>query len=109
MAMTCSLRSAGITPASTLLRGSPPLTGASVLSASRLEPLAPFPLASPTPRPASGASANSAGGLAGADAHGQQLAAAVGAGNKTPRAYLSTNTAGSSINARDRIGRGPWV
>src|SRR6266481_6190192 len=39
--MTCSLRSAGITPASTLLRGSPPLTGASVLSASRLEPLAP--------------------------------------------------------------------
>src|SRR6266851_9308646 len=41
MAMTCFLRSAGITPASTLLRGSPPLTGASVLSASRLEPLAP--------------------------------------------------------------------
>src|SRR6266852_1541873 len=34
-------------PASTLLRGSPPLSGASVLSASRLEPLAPFPLASP--------------------------------------------------------------
>src|SRR5258708_3776979 len=47
MAMTCSLRSTGITPASTLLRGSPPLSGASVLSASRLEPLAPFPLASP--------------------------------------------------------------
>src|SRR6266436_5719018 len=34
-------------PASSLLRGSPPLSGASVLSASRLEPLAPFPLASP--------------------------------------------------------------
>src|SRR3989442_4428103 len=34
-------------PASTLLRGSPPLSGASVLSASRLEPLVPFPLASP--------------------------------------------------------------
>src|SRR6202165_1537986 len=30
-------------PASSLLRGSPPLSGASVLSASRLEPLAPFP------------------------------------------------------------------
>src|SRR5262249_57104327 len=34
-------------PASTLLRGSPPLPGASVLSASRLAPLVPFPLASP--------------------------------------------------------------
>src|SRR5712672_656360 len=34
-------------PASSLLRGSPPLSGASVLSASRLEPLAPFPLTSP--------------------------------------------------------------
>src|SRR6266404_2186616 len=34
-------------PASSLLRGSPPLSGASVLSASRLAPLVPFPLASP--------------------------------------------------------------
>ena len=42
MAVTCPLRSTGITPASTLLRSSPPLSGASVLSASRLEPLAPF-------------------------------------------------------------------
>src|SRR5207342_1677081 len=47
MAMACSLRSTGITPASSLLRSSPPLAGASVLSASRWEPLAPFPLASP--------------------------------------------------------------
>src|SRR5438552_3883328 len=47
MAMARSLRSAGITPASSLLRSSPPLPGASVLSASRLEPLPPFPLASP--------------------------------------------------------------
>ena len=46
-AMTHPLRSTGITPASSLLQGSPPLSGASVLSASRLEPLAPFPLASP--------------------------------------------------------------
>jgi hypothetical protein len=46
-AMTCPLCSTGITPASSLLQGSPPLSGASVLSASRLEPLAPFPLASP--------------------------------------------------------------
>jgi hypothetical protein len=44
------------------------------------------------------------GGLEGADAHCQELAAAVGAGGKTWRAYLST----SSVNARDRIGDGPW-
>jgi hypothetical protein len=43
MAMARSLRSTGITPASSLLRSSPPLPGASVLSASRLTPLAPFP------------------------------------------------------------------
>jgi len=48
MAMTCSLRSTGITPASSLLRSSPPLADSSVLSASRLEPLVPFPLASPS-------------------------------------------------------------
>jgi hypothetical protein len=48
------------------------------------------------------------GGLAGADAHCQRLAAAVGAGGKTWRAYLSTNAAGGPVNARDRIGRGPW-
>lgn len=50
------------------------------------------------------------GGLAGADKHCQQLAAAVGAGNRTWRAYLSVGAAGSqpAINARDRIGRGPW-
>ena len=47
------------------------------------------------------------GGLAGADRHCQTLAAAVGAGNKTWRAYLSTQGQGA-VNARDRIGRGPW-
>jgi hypothetical protein len=46
-AMTRPLRSTSITPASSLLQGSPPLSGASVLSASRLEPLVLFPLASP--------------------------------------------------------------
>jgi hypothetical protein len=45
--MTRPLRSSPITEPSSLLRGSPPLSGASVLSASRWEPLAPFPLASP--------------------------------------------------------------
>src|SRR6266481_6444736 len=50
------------------------------------------------------------GGLAGADAHCQQLAQAAGAGGKTWRAYLSTNAGaqGGAVNARDRIGNGPW-
>src|SRR2546425_276437 len=48
------------------------------------------------------------GGLEGADRHCQQLAATVGAGGKTWRAYLSTNAAAGSVNARDRIGNGPW-
>ena len=50
------------------------------------------------------------GGLAGADQHCQMLAAAVGAGSRTWRAYLSTTAAGgqAAVNARDRIGRGPW-
>ena len=47
------------------------------------------------------------GGLTGADAHCQSLAAAVGAGSKTWRAYLSTTGSGG-VNARDRIGSGPW-
>ena len=50
------------------------------------------------------------GGLAGADAHCLALATAVGAGNHTWRAYLSTQASPtqSPINARDRIGAGPW-
>jgi hypothetical protein len=44
------------------------------------------------------------GGLSGADQHCQMLAKAAGAGNHTWRAYLSTKT----MNARDRIGKGPW-
>ncbi len=50
------------------------------------------------------------GGLAGADAHCQALAKAAGAGNRTWRAYLSTQAAGGqkAENARDRIGPGPW-
>jgi len=47
------------------------------------------------------------GGLAGADAHCQSLAQAAGAGNRTWRAYLSTQGA-DAVNARDRIGSGPW-
>ena len=56
------------------------------------------------------------GGLAGADALCQKLATAVGAGGKTWRAYLSVpgafpspgNAGTPSVNARDRIGTGPW-
>src|SRR5262245_3859651 len=47
------------------------------------------------------------GGLEGADRHCQQLAQAAGAGGKTWHAYLSTQGAGA-VNARDRIGKGPW-
>jgi hypothetical protein len=47
------------------------------------------------------------GGLEGADAHCQALAEAAGAGGKTWRAYLSTQGEGA-VNARDRIGAGPW-
>jgi hypothetical protein len=48
------------------------------------------------------------GGLAGADAHCAALADAVGAGNRTWRVYLSTQGNGA-VNARDRIGPGPWA
>ena len=47
------------------------------------------------------------GGLAGADAHCQALATAVGRGGATWHAYLSTQGPGA-VNARDRIGSGPW-
>jgi hypothetical protein len=50
------------------------------------------------------------GGLAGADAQCQKLATAVGAGGKTWHAYLSTQARPGqpAVNARDRIGTGPW-
>ena len=50
------------------------------------------------------------GGLAGADKYCQSLADAAGAGKRTWRAYLSTTdkSGGKVVNARDRIGKGPW-
>ncbi len=50
------------------------------------------------------------GGIEGADQHCQTLAARHGAGGKTWRAYLSTQAADGkpAVNARDRIGNGPW-
>lgn len=51
------------------------------------------------------------GGLAGADRHCQTLAQAAGAGARTWRAYLSTQaeSGAPAVNARDRIGKGPWA
>ena len=48
------------------------------------------------------------GGIAGGDKHCQDLAQAAGAGAKTWHAYLSTQGDGA-VNARDRIGKGPWA
>jgi hypothetical protein len=50
------------------------------------------------------------GGLAGADRHCRSLAQTAGAGNRTWHAYLSTTASGAepAVNARDRIGSGPW-
>src|SRR4029434_2362484 len=50
------------------------------------------------------------GALEGADRYCQSLAQAAGAGGRTWRAYLSTQAVGGAqaVNARDRIGRGPW-
>jgi Protein of unknown function (DUF1554) len=51
------------------------------------------------------------GGLAGADARCQSLASAVGLGGKTWRAYLSAerDASGARVDARSRIGQGPWT
>src|SRR5436189_6407957 len=50
------------------------------------------------------------GGIEGADQHCQTLATRHGAGGKTCRAYLSTQEAAgkAAVNARDRLGHGPW-
>ena len=88
--------------------------GAAIVAAPQAPSPAPSPSPSPSPQPmrffvtsvGSGKGAD-LGGLAGADAHCQKLAEAAGAGARTWRAYLSTQGAGA-VNARDRIGQGPW-
>jgi hypothetical protein len=72
-------------------------------------PKGPTPMSFFLTSQGSGQGAN-LGGLAGADAHCQRLATAAGAGARNWRAYLSATSVGSipAINARDRIGAGPW-
>jgi hypothetical protein len=59
---------------------------------------------------AGGGEGGDLGGLAGADAHCQARANAEGSGDHTWRAYLSTTATATApaVNARDRIGKGPW-
>jgi hypothetical protein len=81
------------------------------------QPPAQPPAAAPPPQPMSffvtsagpGKGAD-LGGIAGADRHCQSLAQAAGAGSKTWHAYLSASAANGqpAVNARDRIGAGPW-
>ena len=80
------------------------LTGSSATVNTQAQPLGFFITSA-----GSGDGAN-LGGLAGADAICQKLGAAAGAGTRTWRAYLSMAAAGAqpAVNAKDRIGAGPW-
>ena len=91
-------------------------TTASLLLAACASPTAKEPMGFFVSSTGSGKGAD-LGGLAGADALCQKLAASAGAGNKTWRAYLSVPgefpsqakpQGVASVNARDRIGTGPW-
>lgn len=74
------------------------------------DPAKPLPLASFFVTSVGAGNGADLGGLAGADAHCQKLAAATTGAGKTWRAYLSTQTTDGkpAVNARDRIGSGPW-
>jgi hypothetical protein len=83
------------------------LAGAGAVLAAQAPPAQPmsFFVTSTTPT-----GSGNLGGLAGADKVCQDLAAAAGAGNKTWHAYLSQQAQGGmpQVNARGRIGAGPW-
>ena len=85
------------------------LASSLVLAQQNPAPQSPHPMTFFVTSVGSGDGAN-LGGLAGADKICQTRAAAVGAGNRTWRAYLSTQAANGqpAVNARDRIGSGPW-
>lgn len=82
-------------------------TAALVASCATTPPTGPMGFFLTSAGPGDGANL---GGLAGADSHCQKLAAAAGAGSRTWRAYLSTGFTSTTpaVNARDRIGKGPW-
>lgn len=92
------------------------LTTALLLAASAHAQTPPAAAASAPPPPpftffvtsTGGGNGANYGGLAGADAHCQKLADAAGSPHKSWRAYLSTQGA-NAVNARDRIGKGPWT
>jgi hypothetical protein len=91
------------------------LVAASILAVAQQPPAGGQPPAQQQPMSffvtsAGGGNGANLGGLAGADRHCQMLAAAAGAGSKTWHAYLSASAAGGqpAVNARDRIGSGPW-
>jgi len=97
-------------------------TLAQIISRASLVPAAAFAVVAAQPAQAQSANATffvtsvgpgngaTLGGLAGADAYCQTLAQAAGASGKTWRAYLSVQAADGkpAVNARDRIGKGPW-
>ena len=82
------------------------LAGAGAVLAAQAPPAQPMSFFITSSTPGGG----NLGGLAGADKICQDLAAAAGAGNKTWHAYLSTQPANGmpGVNARGRIGAGPW-
>jgi hypothetical protein len=90
-------------------QGAPPAAGGGGGGGQRGQQAPPNPMGFFITSVGKGDGAN-LGGLAGADAHCQALAAAAGAGSRTWRAYLSTTASGGqpAVNARDRIGSGPW-
>lgn len=120
--------SKAITFTSLLLSTSLAIAADQAASVNPVPAQAPAPTAVPIPAPAAPADAKpkeplsffitsegtgkgaDLGGLAGADAHCQKLAEAAGSVNKTWHAYLSTQAVDGqpAINARDRIGNGPW-
>lgn len=75
------------------------------------QPQPQFPNATFFVTSSGGANGADFGGVAGADKHCQDLAAKAGAGGKTWHAYLSVQATdgAQAVNARDRIGNGPWV
>src|SRR5688572_14876722 len=86
---------------------SPPSDAAPSVPDARPPDAAPAPAASMSFFVSSEGGSGNLGGLAGADMRCQRLAAAVGMGGKTWRAYLSSEGTGA-VDARDRIGSGPW-